>query len=100
MVIHGIICENMWPRHLSQKIFSWFGREDGQCLTGNLFGHMTSLHTIISQNERGKHKQNKHYTVSIIGLEPTRPGYTVWFGLVYTVYPGLVGSRPNIDTVY
>ena len=58
MVIHGIICENMWPRHLSQKIFSWFGREDGQCLTGNLFGHMTSLHTIISQNERGKQNKN------------------------------------------
>ena len=42
---------------------------------------------------------NKYYTVSIIGLEPTRPGYTLWFGLVYTVYPGLVGSRPIIDTV-
>ena len=42
---------------------------------------------------------NKYYTVSIIGLEPTRPGYTLWFGLVRTVHPGLVGSRPIIDTV-
>ena len=23
-------------------------------------------------------------TVSIIGLEPTRPGYTLWFGLVWS----------------
>ena len=40
-------------------------------------------------------------TVSIIGLEPPRPGSTLWFGLVRTVYPGLVpgGSRPIIDTV-
>ena len=30
----------------------------------------------------------------------TRPGYTLWFGLVRTVHPGLVGSRPIIDTVY
>ena len=29
---------------------------------------------------------NKYYTVSIIGLEPTRPGYTLWFGLVRTVH--------------
>ena len=42
---------------------------------------------------------NKYYTVLIIGLEPTRPGYTLWFGLVRTVHPGLVGSRPIIDTV-
>ena len=34
------------------------------------------------------------HTVSIIGLEPTRPGYTLWFGLVRTVHPGLV-PRPG-----
>ena len=38
-------------------------------------------------------------TVSIIGLNTTRPGYTLWFGLVRTVYPGLGGQRLDIDTV-
>ena len=36
--------------------------------------------------------------LSLPGLG-TRPGYTLWFGLVRTVHPGLVGSRPIIDTV-
>ena len=43
---------------------------------------------------------NKYYTVSIIGLEPTRPGYTLWFGLVRTVHPGLVPRPGRLKTNY
>ena len=39
------------------------------------------------------------HTVSIIGLEPTHCG-SVWSELCTQAwYPGLVGSRPIIDTV-
>ena len=38
------------------------------------------------------------HTVSIIGLEPARPGYTLWFGLVRTVHPGLVPRPGRLKT--
>ena len=64
--------------------------------------HRLNASIVLSQSDRNilRHYytwifkyEHRLYTVSIIGPGPTN-------GLVRTVHPGLVGSRPIIDTVY